>query len=183
MFVGRFKNGWLQIGRWPARVGSLAAACLLAVLAVGLAAPVARAEGEDEAGGDARAKIKAKMERILRLMRENEEALLKLSTGSSAATRKVDVDVPPPQDAGNAGSDSSGSGSSGSGSSGSGSSGSGSSGSESGAESGSASGTSGTSGGSPAGTGAEVVRGLDDITRSSGGIPDELKQLVEMIPT
>jgi hypothetical protein len=108
-------------------------------------APVARAE--DEPGGDLKAQIKKKMEAILELMRANEEALLKLSTGSAAETKRVDVPVPEGEQGGQA-------------------------------ESGN-----GAAGGQQGKEAAEALRRLLDDQRSKGGrIPDELKQLVEMIP-
>jgi hypothetical protein len=65
---------------------------LLLLTTSALARPVAAEEGAPD--GDTRAKIKKKMEEILGLMRENEEALLALSTGGDARTRRVDVEVP-----------------------------------------------------------------------------------------
>ena len=93
-----------------------------------------------------KARIKKKMERILELMSKNESALLKLSTGSTAKTRKIDVPVPPGEEgAGNAGS---------------------------------------SSGSAGAGNeAADELAKLASSARKEGGmIPDELKQLVEMIP-
>ena len=48
-------------------------------------------EGEDPIA----AKIKAQMDKIIKLMEENEEAILTLSTGGKAEPKKVDVTVPP----------------------------------------------------------------------------------------
>ena len=129
---------------------------LAGALALGLAlAPAAIAE-EPEGGGDLKERIKKKMERILELMKKNEEALLELSTGGSAKTKKVDVPVPPGDEGkgGAAGSE------------------------KSGEASGSDSGKS-ASGGSA----AEELRKLVEKHRKDGGqIPAELRELVEMIP-
>ena len=131
---------------------------LLLVLAgvVAFAAP-AWAEDEGAPPDDLQAKVKKKLEKVLKLMRENEEALLKLSTGSAAAPKKVDLE-PPPQD------------------------GSGNSGSASDGESGSSSGGSQGAGAS----GEDVRKKLDEMIKgqqgAGGKIPDELKQVVEMIP-
>ena len=125
-----------------------------ALLAGSLAffAPTAHAEEGEAAGGDLKKKIQQKMEKILKLMRENEEALLKLSTGKSAKTKRVDVDVPPPDGAGNKG-----------GASG-------------------ATGTSGSEGASGKDAAKELEKLLETVSEKGGSIPSELKQLVEMIP-
>ena len=52
---------------------------------------------EEEEGGDLRGKIRQQMEKIRKLMAENENALLELSTGAKAEPKQVDVDVPPPE--------------------------------------------------------------------------------------
>ncbi|MDJ0522218.1 MAG: hypothetical protein QNJ90_09110 [Planctomycetota bacterium] len=130
----------------PSRITLL----LLPLLLVALAVP-AWAEDEEPSSNDLKERIRKKMEGILELMRENEKALLKLSTGTAAKTKKVDVEVPDSpkgKSGGAAGSD----------------------------------GNSGTTGAK----GGEIGRKLDELIegqRKSGGkIPDELKQLVEMIP-
>ncbi len=66
---------------------------VLLLLAGGLVlSPAARA---DDGGGDElKKKIKKQMEKILELMTKNESALLKLSSGTAARTRKIDVPVP-----------------------------------------------------------------------------------------
>lgn len=130
---------------------------LLPLLMLAFAVP-AWAEDEEGAKNDLKARIQKKMAGILELMKQNEAALLKLSTGKSAATKKVDVEVPDPQAAGS---------------------------SSDGASGGSSSGGEGTSG--AAGTkGGEIGKKLDELIRgqrkTGGTIPDELKQLVEMIP-
>ena len=126
---------------------------LLPVLVFVLAAP-AWAEGEEGGGSDLKAQIKKKMEGILELMKQNEAALLKLSSGQSAKPRKVDLDVPDPQSP-----DQPPSG---------------------------AAGSEGTSGSSGSAKGNEIGKKLDELIRgqreSGQKIPDELKQLVEMIP-
>ncbi len=68
---------------------------LIVLAALICVAPAAFAEDEPQ-GNDIRAKIKAQMEKILKLMKENEDALIQLSAGSSATTRKVDVKVDSP---------------------------------------------------------------------------------------
>jgi len=123
---------------------------LLPLFLVALAVP-ARAEGEEGAGGDLKEKIKKKMEGILELMKQNEAALLRLSTGKSAQTTKVEVEVPDQPPSGASGSEGS-------------------------------SGAAGASGSK----GTEIGEKLDELIkgqREGGGqIPDQLKQLVEMIP-
>lgn len=125
---------------------------LLPALLLALTAPTASAE--DGAGQDTKAKIKAKMEKILELMKANEKALIELSVGKDAKPKRVDIDVPPPESAAG--------GSGGSGGS-----------------SGSAGGSSGSSGGGA----AEKLEELLKQMQQGGGIPKELKELVEMIPT
>jgi hypothetical protein len=116
------------------------------------AAPTAIAE--EGGGDDLEKKIKAKMERILELMKKNEEALLELSTGSAAETKRVDVPVPPAEGtegpAGNQGS----------------------------------SGADGKGEGKSTGAEAEkALRELAEGQRKEGGtIPGELRELVELIP-
>ncbi len=64
------------------------------------------AHAEEGGPQDTKAKIKAKMEKILKLMKANEKALLALSSNKDAKTVRVGVDVPPPEGAsGNAGTD------------------------------------------------------------------------------
>ncbi len=135
---------------------------LTVAVALCLCQGVARAE--DEEAGGVEEKIKQQMEKILKLMRENEEALLKLSTGKAATPKGVDVNVPP-------GGSPPPSGSSGGGSEGS-----------SGGSSGGASG--GSSGGE--GTGGDIRRKLEELIKRQQGssiIPGELEKLVKMIPT
>ena len=135
---------------------------LLPLLMLAFAVP-AWAEDEEGATNDLKARIQKKMAGILELMKQNEAALLKLSTGKNAATKKVDVEVPDPQAAGSSSDGTSGGSSSG--------------GSSSGGEG--TSGASGTKGG-------EIGKKLDELIRgqrkAGGAIPDELKELVEMIP-
>lgn len=57
-------------------------------------APAAVAEDGPEQGEDLKAKIKKQMAEILELMKQNEQALLELSTGGDASTRRIDVPVP-----------------------------------------------------------------------------------------
>ena len=141
---------------------------LTALLAAGcltVAAPYARAA--DEAGPeDPRAKLKAQVEKILKLMRENETALLEASMAGGAAPKGPDVkvpDVPPAPGAPGAPETPPPSGA----------------GSE-GTPSGSGSGSAGT-------RGEEIRKRLDEIIKGqqsgSNRIPDELAELVRMIPT
>lgn len=131
----------------------LVAIALSAALLLLLSPTLARAE--DGAPTDTKAKIKAKMEKILKLMRANEKALLELSAGSNARTKRVDIDVPPS----------------------SGSSGSSSSGSSSGGSAG------GANGESASGEITKKLEQLLKSQKSGGAIPGELKELVELIPT
>lgn len=77
---------------------------LLLLLLVG---PAWAEEGE-EGLDPVSAKVKAQMEKIVRLMQENEAALLEISTGGKARPKPVDVAIDPPQGSeGSAGKDSS----------------------------------------------------------------------------
>lgn len=163
------------------RVGGLRAALLAAAttaVVLVLGAGSARAEKGGAPGDDVRAQIKAKMERILKMMRENEDALLRLSSGREAATRKPEIEIPPPQE---------GAGESGQGADSSGSGGesgrSGAQGGSAGEGNAGAGGPSGSEGGALPGSGREAVRTLDEILKGTEPIPDEIKQLVQMIPT
>ena len=126
---------------------------LAIVVAGALAFFAPAAHAEDGAGGDLKKKIQEKMEKILKLMRENEAALLKLSTGASAKTKRVDVEVPE--------GDSSAGGSSGA----------------SGAK-----GASGSEGAGGEDAAKELEKLLETVSKKGQSIPGELKQLVEMIP-
>lgn len=137
---------------------------LLPALLLALTAPTASAE--DGAGQDTKAKIKAKMEKILELMKANEKALIELSVGKDAKPKRVDIDVPPPESAAG----------------GSGGSGGSAGGGSAGGSSGSA-GSEGSSGGAAGGGAAEKLEELLKQMQQGGGIPKELKELVEMIPT
>ena len=122
----------------------------IALLIVGALVAAPAAWAEDEEPQSLEDKIKQKMERILQLMRQNEKALLKLSAGIEAETKRVDVPVPDGQQGKGKGK-----------------------GAESGSESAGSSGKKAT----------EELERLMKSSRSEGGkIPDELKQLVEMIP-
>jgi hypothetical protein len=76
-----------------ARLARLAVAGLglLVGLLVASARP-ARAEDDDAA---IRAKLKEQIEKILRLMKENEDALLRVSTGLSGTPKKPEIELPP----------------------------------------------------------------------------------------
>ena len=169
-----------------AALGAALFACTALVL------PISHASAEDEEGApdDLKAQIKAKIEKIIELMGENEGALIELSTGGKGKTKRVDVDVPtpPPSSSGSGQSGTGNSGSSGEGSSGnSGTGTSGSEGSSGGGTAGSegSSGT-GTAGTGASGTGAEVVRKLEELLKSqqstSSQIPGEIEALLRMIP-
>ena len=126
---------------------------LFALIAAALAfAPAAYAEDGEQGGGDLKKKIQEKMEKILQLMRDNEAALLKLSTGKAATTSKVDVKIPDEIPDGTTGK-----------------------GSGSGDKSGGSSGK---------GEDAvkEIEKALESLSKKGGTIPDEIKQVVEMIP-
>ncbi|MHC5011663.1 MAG: hypothetical protein ACYTG6_12075 [Planctomycetota bacterium] len=73
------------------------ALALLAAFAVAGFVPGAAAEDEEEQD-DISAQVKAQMEKIIRLMQENEGALLKLSTGEAARPVAPEVPVPPGQE-------------------------------------------------------------------------------------
>jgi hypothetical protein len=143
---------------------------LLAAGCLAVAAPYARAA--DEAGPeDPRAKLKAQVEKILKLMRENEAALLEASTAGGAAPKGPDVkvpDVPPapgsPETPPPGTPPPSGQGSDG-------------------ANGGAAGGSSG----SPGTSGADARKRLEEIIKGqqqgASRIPEELAELVRMIPT
>lgn len=152
------------------------------LLGVCLLAPAAFAdEGEGQSPEE---KLKEQVEKILKLMKANREALLKLSTGGKDKPRDVEVKIDPPPS-----SSSSSSGSEG-GSSGSEGGSSGSEGGSSGSE-GSSAGSSGNEGGASGSSGGERTREelqkairelLKGQQASSGMIPGELSKLVKMIP-
>jgi hypothetical protein len=77
---------------------ALPLALLLAGGAVALPAPLARAEdgpGGEKPAEDLEAQIKAQMEKVVRLMRENEKALLEASVLGGRRPEGVDVKPPP----------------------------------------------------------------------------------------
>ena len=125
-----------------------------------LTSPAARAE-EGAEMDEASKKVKEQMEKILELMRQNEDALLQISTGARDEPRRVDVqipDVPPGGEGGGAAGESGASGQGGT--------------------------SSGAQGRSAAGR--EAVQKLEEIIRgqrsTSGQIPGELEELVRMVP-
>ncbi len=125
---------------------------------VALCAVPATLSAEEEGPGAVEKKIKEQMEKILKLMKENEDALLKLSTGKSADPKGVDIEPPVPPE-GSPPPSSGGSGSSGSGASG---------------------------GGAGGSKGDDIRRKLEELLeqqRGSSRIPGELEALVRMIPT
>ncbi len=132
-------------------------AAVLALLVLPVAwAPTARADDAPKQD-DISEKIKAQMEKILRLMDENQKALLDLSTGGNAKPKRVDVEVPTPPspDAkqGEAGPDA----------------------------------KSGKRGESATEKGKRVGRQLEELVKTTGSgakkIPSELEELLRMIPT
>lgn len=164
----------------------LSAACLGALL---LASRPARAE-DGEGPEDPRAKVRKQMEKILKLMRDNEQALLEASTLGGTQPKGPDVPVPPtppsPQGSGSGGQGQGGQGQGGQGQGGQGQGGQG--------QGGQGQGQGGASGGSPQGSGGgaggaqgeEIRRKLDELSKGQAGassIPEELQRLVDMIPT
>lgn len=153
----------------------LTAAALTALLS---AAP-ARAE-EGEGPQDPRAKLKAQVEKILKLMHENEKALLEASTLGGQQPKGPDVPIPDlPPSPGGAGSGGAGAGGQGAGQGGAGQGGAG----QGGAGEGGAGGQGGGQGGGA--RGEEIRKKLDELLRgqqSAGKIPDELAELVRMVP-
>jgi len=126
---------------------------LLLACALFLAQPTAYAEPEGEE--DVSAKIQKQMQKIIELMRQNEQALLDLSTGKDGRPVRVDVTPPElPESAvpGESGSEKSGS---------------------------------QGEGADPKG-GSDAARALEELIRSqrktSEQIPDELEELVRMVP-
>lgn len=76
--------------RWIPRV------CALAVALLALSPCAARAEEEMD---ETSRKVMEQMEKIIRLMRENEQALLTVSAGGQARPRPVEVEPPAPAEA------------------------------------------------------------------------------------
>src|SRR5262245_43423497 len=75
-----------------------ATAGALALFGAATFAPSARADDEGEEGGDAQGtekKIKEQMDKIVRLMRENEKAILAASQGSGKRPEGANVETPP----------------------------------------------------------------------------------------
>ncbi len=136
---------------------------LLAGVALWLAPATARAEEGPELD-EASKKVMEQMERVLELMRQNEEALIQISAGARDKPRRVEVEIPdvPPAD----GASGNGDGNSSAGEGGQGSQGAG--------------------GGSTTEGGREVARALEEIIRgqrsASGQIPGELEELVRLVP-
>jgi hypothetical protein len=73
------------------RLAALAGLFAVFLLAAALGRPAVAADGEPEG---IEAEIKARMEKIIGLMRASEKALLELSTGNGAKPAPVDVDPP-----------------------------------------------------------------------------------------
>jgi hypothetical protein len=135
----------------PIRIALCTASLLVLTLAF---APRAWAEDGSGSSTDIKGQIKQKMEKILKLMKQNEEALLKLSEGHQAQPRKVDVKVPDTPS--KTGSKATPGGSS----------------------------TQGNSEGATGTKGEDVAKKLGKLVRAQGGtIPKELRELAEMIPT
>jgi hypothetical protein len=84
---------------WSRRAALVAVFSMAGFLSITTNAPAARAEdgeeGDDDAPEAVESKIRAQMEKILKLMRDNEKAILAASQGS--AKRPDGVTVPPPE--------------------------------------------------------------------------------------
>lgn len=155
----------------------LAAGCLFAA--------TSRVEAEDgpTPQEDLRSKLKAQVEKILKLMRENEAALLEASTAGGVAPKGPEVKVPdlppsptpPPPDGGGSGQGNPGGAAGGSPPGGGPAGGAPPSGGSNG----------GAAGGGP-GRGEEIRKRLDELIQGqqqgASKIPDELEQLVKMVP-
>jgi hypothetical protein len=154
--------------RFRRRFGPALAAILVAAFAGAVAAP-ARAEdgegeeGEEAEGDDVSARIREQMEKIARLMRENEEALLEASRVGGRDPGPVEVTPPPTPESAD---------------------------SPEGAAPPRHQPPEGIApppeGGTPRERGEEIRRRMDDLIRGSsergGRIPRELEELVRMIP-
>jgi hypothetical protein len=136
----------------------------LSALALGavFALPARAEEGPDQEMEELRQQV----QKVLRLMQANEEALLKASVKGGAAPKGPDVPLPPAPDGGAAGGEGTG--------------GQGTGGQATGGQ-----GSGGQGSGSPRGD--EAQRALEDILRAldQGGesIPKELEALIKMMPT
>ena len=128
------------------------AALLLAGL---LFAPIAWAEDGEPEGNDISEEIKKQMDKILQLMKDNQDALIKLSANQDAETKKVDVTVPPSDSKDGASS-------------------------KDGAKGDGQSGEAGTSGQSAA---EAIKKLLEGQQKGSTKIPSEIEELLQMIPT
>lgn len=148
----------------------------LASLALAFAQP-GQALAEDPPAGGAEQQLKEQMEKIIKLMEENEQALIELSAGGKDRTKRPDVDIPPDQ----SNPPPSGSG----GESGSSAGGSGGSAGGSGGSAGGSGGSAGGSGGSAGSQGAEIRKRIEELLKGQGRnrqIPGEIEQLIRMIP-
>ncbi len=144
-------------------VAGLAAAAALSALPLS-----ARADDE----GDAQSlekQIREQMDKIMRLMRDNEKALLKAASGGAEKPAAVDVKVPVPPE---------------------GSSGAAMEGGDAAMGDGHSAGMDGAEpdqGSQPGASGHEAKKGIDELldgVRSNGAkIPKELEELIRMIPT
>jgi hypothetical protein len=76
------------------RARSAAAAGLLAAACASLVCGVAAAEDGEERGADAVSEVRTQAEKVLRLMRENEAALLEASRAGGEAPPAVKVEPP-----------------------------------------------------------------------------------------
>lgn len=132
------------------------------------AASSAHAEEPDASGG-LEAKVREQMEKIRRLMRENERALFLLSTGSDASPQRVEVEIPPGSGSGD------GAGATGSG----GQDGGNSSGNRGAGEGGRAGGSQGDAGEAAR---KELEEALRRLSSDGAAIPIEIERLVQMIP-
>ena len=148
-----------------ARLGTgILAAGMLGGPAVFLA-PRALAADEPPDGEDLEAKIKAKMQEILKLMRENGKAILDASQGGGARPKGVEVTPPPPEGQPPSGTPPSGT-----------------------PPPGGNPPPGGKEGTEPGGTGTDVRQRMEELLKqlsskgTAGAIPKELEALVRMIP-
>lgn len=157
---------------------ALRSSLCLALAVAALALPAPRAVRAEEPS-DLERKIKEQMEKVLRLMRENEEALLKASQQGGATPKGPDIPIPPlpPAPAGGA-PQGSGGGAAGGGAGGAGQGGAGQGGTGQGGAG------QGGAGSGEAGEGARVaLEELLKVLREGGGaIPGEIESLMRMLP-
>jgi uncharacterized membrane protein YgcG len=138
----------------------------LSALTLGVACALP-ARAEEGAENDLERKLKEQIQKVLKLMKENEDALLQASTQGGKAPQGPQVPVPPPGSQGQGGAG---------GASGGG-----------GPEGGGTAGGTGSDGAGPGAAGEGARASLDELLKAlregGGAIPGEIENLIKMMPT